>query len=145
MIKHIKYLRLKPQAVLLIDGLGAVVTAILLMTIVRTLNEYFGMPQKALIALSIISLLFSVYSFSCFLFSGTSAKKLLKPIIAGNIIYCILTLGLVLYFYNWLSVFGITYFVGEVLIICGLVYIEIKTVKEEDPYRQQQVQKKRDL
>ncbi|GAA4006997.1 hypothetical protein GCM10022408_18600 [Hymenobacter fastidiosus] len=124
-----KTLNLKPKTVFLLDGLGAVLTAVILTEVLKTFNEYFGMPRKALTLLSILALIFAVYSFSCFAFSGTDSPKLLKPIIGANLTYCVLTLGLVIYFYNQLTVLGLTYFVGEILLICGLVCIEIKALK----------------
>lgn len=124
---------MKPKTVFLIDELGAVLTAILLMTI-RTYNEYFGMPRKTLTILSIVALIFAIYSFSCFLFSHNNSQKLLRPIIVANLTYCILTLGLVIYFYNRLTILGLAYFTGEILIICGLVHIELKTLKESINY-----------
>jgi len=126
--RNIKTLTLKPKIVFLIDGLGAVLTAILLIT-VKTFNEYFGMPLKTLTVLSIIAFIFAIYSLSCFAFSDNNSQKLLRPIIVANLTYCILTLGIVIYFYNKLTILGLTYFFGEILIISGLVYIELKTLK----------------
>jgi len=125
----IKTLTLKPKIVFLIDGLGAVLTAILLITVLKTFNEYFGMPLKTLTVLSIIAFIFAIYSLSCFAFSDNNSQKLLRPIIVANLTYCILTLGIVIYFYNKLTILGLTYFFGEILIISGLVYIELKTLK----------------
>lgn len=125
----VKTLTSKPKTVFLIDGLGAVLTAIILMAVLRHFNDYFGMPREALAILSIAALIFAVYSFSCFVFLDNNAQKLLRPIIVANLTYCVLTLSLVLYFYNRLTILGIAYFVGEVLIICGIVYMELKTLK----------------
>jgi len=125
----IKALTLKPKSVLLVDGVGAFLTAFLLITVLKTFNEYFGMPQKTLSILSILALILAIYSFSCFAFSDNNSQKFLKPIIVANLTYCILTLGLVIYFYKKLTILGLTYFGGEILIIGGLVYIELKTLE----------------
>jgi len=125
----IKALTLKPRSVFLVDGVGAVLTAFLLITVLKTFNEYFGMPRETLTILSILALILAIYSFSCFAFSDNNSQKLLKPIIVANLIYCILTLGLVIYFYNKLTILGLTYFGGEILIIGGLVHIELKTLE----------------
>lgn len=125
----IKALTLKPKIVFLIDGLGAFLTALFLNSILKTFNEYFGMPLKTLTLLSIIALIFAIYSLSCFVFSDNNSQKLLRPIIVANLTYCILTIGLVIYFYSKLTTVCISYFVGEILIISGLIYIEIKTLK----------------
>lgn len=125
----IKALTLKPKIVFLIDGLGAFLTVLFLNSILKTFNEYFGMPLKTLTLLSIIALIFAIYSLSCFVFSDNNSQKLLRPIIVANLTYCILTIGLVIYFYSKLTTVCISYFVGEILIISGLIYIEIKTLK----------------
>jgi len=133
MIGHIKRiikaLTLKPKTVFLIDALGATLTTIFLIAGLKTFNEYFGMPQETLTILSILALALAIYSFFCFAFLPNNTQKLLKPVIVANLTYCILTLGFVIYYYNKLTILGLTYFVGEILIICGLVYIEIKTLK----------------
>ena len=126
--KIVKILSSKPKTVFLIDGLGATLTAILLVAVLKTFNNYFGMPQKMLTILSITASIFAVYSFSCFVFLG-NPKKLLPPIIAANLIYCVLTLALVVYFYDRLTGLGVAYFIGELAIICVLVCIEMKTLK----------------
>jgi hypothetical protein len=129
-IKRIlKALTLKPKTVFLIDALGATLTTIFLIAGLKTFNEYFGMPQETLTILSILALVLAIYSFFCFAFIDNNAQKLLRPIIVANFTYCILTLGFVVYFYNKLTIFGLTYFVAEILVICGLVYIELKTLK----------------
>ena len=118
----------KPKTVFLMDGLGASLTSFLLVTVPKYFSEYFGMPQEALTLLSTLALIFAIYSFSCFAFLGNNAVKLLKPIIIANLSYCVLTLGLVIHFYNELTGWDLAYFLGEILIICGLVYIEVKTL-----------------
>jgi len=131
MIEHLKItineLTFKTKIVFLIDSLGASLTAILLFVVLKPFNEYFGMPTEVLTILCILALILAIYSFSCFAFSDNNSPKLLKIIIVANLTYCLLTLGLVIFFYNKLTILGITYFFGEILIICGIVYIEIKT------------------
>jgi len=133
MLGHIKRIKkaltLKPKTVFLIDALGAALTAIFLIAVLKTFNEYFGMPQETLTILSILALVLAIYSFSCFVFLDNNSQKLISPIIVANLAYCILTLVLAIYYYNKLTILGLIYFVGEILIICGLVYIELKTLK----------------
>jgi len=119
----------KPKIIFLIDGLGAVLTSFLLSVILTSFHEYFKMPLNTLQLLSLIAFVFAIYSLSCFALLDNQFKELLRPIIAFNLIYCVLTIGLAIHFYNELTFLGLVYFVGEVLIILGLVYIEIKIVK----------------
>jgi len=133
MIGHIKRiikaLSFKPKTVFLIDALGATLTAIFLIAGLKTFNEYFGMPQDTLTMLSILASVLAIYSFFCFVFLDNNTQKFLRPIIVGNLTYCILTLGFVIYYYNNLTILGLTDFVGEILIICEIVYIDLKALK----------------
>ena len=42
----------KPRALFLVDGIGAFITAFLLLVILRTFNEYVGMPPAVLTCLT---------------------------------------------------------------------------------------------
>jgi hypothetical protein len=62
--------------------------------------------------------------------NGHRAKRMEKSHYSGKFDhYCILTIGLVIYFYSKLTTLGISYFVGEILILSALIHIEIKTLK----------------
>lgn len=112
----------------LIDGFGAFLTAFFLFAILRTFNEYFGMPENILTILSLIALSFCIYSLSCFFFVNKNWKPFLKTISISNLIYCGLTLGLIVYFYLQMTILGLTYFTLEIILVCGLVYFEIKAL-----------------
>jgi len=127
--KIIKALTRKPKTVFLVDALGAALTGIFLIAVLKPFNEFFGMPKETLTFLSILALVLATYSFSCFAFLDKNIQNFLSPIIVANLTYCILTLGLVIYYHNKITILGLAYFVGEILIICGLVYIELKTLK----------------
>lgn len=123
----IRQLTLKPKTLFLVDSLGALLTAFLLFAVLRTFDEYFGMPQATLTYLSIIAALFCLYSISCFFLLTDNWRPFLKTISIANLIYCCLTMGLVIYYYRSLTILGVTYFVVEVAIICVLVFVELKT------------------
>lgn len=120
--------KLKPKILFLIDGLGALLTAFFLFVILRTFNEYFGMPQTTLTYLSLIAVIFCLYSITCFFLLSDNWKPFLRVISIANLLYCILTLGLVIYNYQSVTLLGITYFLAEIIVICGLVFVELKTI-----------------
>ncbi|MCA6379369.1 MAG: hypothetical protein IM574_00810 [Cytophagales bacterium] len=119
----------KPNAIFLVDGLGAFATASILFPVQWQFQEYFGMPQEILSVLCMIAVAFAVYSFCCFLFLKKNWIVLLKVIMTANLLYCCLTIGLVIHYYSTLSIVGLTYFLAEIAVIVGLVYIEIQTLK----------------
>ncbi len=121
-------LLLNPKRLFLIDGFGALLTTFSLFAILRTFNEYIGMPQTTLVFLSIIALAFSFYSFCCFLLVNNNWHPFLRAISIANLLYCCLTLVLVIYNYPRLTFLGVTYFLLEIIIVCGLVFIEINVL-----------------
>lgn len=121
----------KPKNIFLIDAVGALITFILLFLVLRTLNTFFGLSKTTLEYLSLIAFIFSIYSFACFFLIKNNWKLYLKIICTANILYCILTFGILLYDYESISIFGIIYFLGEIVVIAGLVFLEIKTIKQK--------------
>ncbi|MCA4895385.1 MAG: hypothetical protein ING84_10310 [Cytophagales bacterium] len=119
----------KPKAIFLVDALGAFATASILFLVQWRFREYFGMPWEVLSLLSMIAFIFAVYSISCFLFLNKNWRIFLKAIITANLLYCCLTAGLIIFYYSTLAILGLTYFLAEIAVIVGLVYIEFQTLK----------------
>lgn len=119
----------KPKVIFLVDALGAFATASVLFLLQWRFREYFGMPWEVLSLLSMIAFAFSVYSFSCFLFINRNWRIFLNAIMTANLLYCCLTTGLVIFYYSTLAILGLTYFLAEIAVIAGLVYIEFQTWK----------------
>lgn len=114
-----------PRKLFLVDGLGALVTACVLMLIRVKFAGAFGMPGSILIGLSGVAFVYAVYSLCCSFFVRKSWWNYLKVIIAANVLYCCVTSGLIIYYFQKLTVLGLFYFLGEVAIIAGLVRIEL--------------------
>lgn len=50
----------------------------------------------------------------------------MKIIAMANLMYCCLTMGLVIYLHQQLTIIGLIYFILEIIIISILVVIELK-------------------
>lgn len=124
--KLINHLAEKRRTLFLIDSLGAALTAFFLFVIMRQFNEYFGMPTTALTYLFVIAICFSIYSAVCFLFLKGCWTPFIRIIGVANLLYCALTIGLLIKYYPLLTIIEATYFLVEIVIICGLSYIELK-------------------
>lgn len=124
-------LRITEKNIFLIDGLGALLTAFLLIAVLRIYEKYFGMPSDILFILSAIACIFAIYSWSCFLFIDKISSKFLMPIIIANASYCLLTFSLIVYYFNRLTVLGIIYFLVEIITLCILIYFENKILKNK--------------
>lgn len=121
----------KPKNIFLLDGLGALLTTLLIFFVLLTFNDFFGLSKNILEYLAALALVFSIYSFSCYFLVNNHWKPFLKIICTANILYCILTIGILFYNYLNISFFGIAYFLGEIVVIAGIVFLEIKMIREK--------------
>ena len=128
--KIVKQLSSKPKTLFLIDSIGAFATAFLLFVVLRNFNEYFGMPKTTLTYLSAIAVCFCIYSSTCFFFIKANWIPFILGISIANLLYCILTIGLIISYHSQLTIIGTAYFLGEIAIIFGLFYIEFKVTAE---------------
>jgi hypothetical protein len=114
-----------PKKLFFIDGAGAFLTAFLLFVVLRNFEEYIGMPETVLTGLSVLGALFCIFSVSCFLFLDKKWTLFIRIISVANLLYCVLTLGMVIWYYPALTTIGIVYFLGEVGVVCTLAYVEL--------------------
>ena len=121
----INHLIRKPKTLFLIDSIGALLTTFSLFVILRNFNEYFGIPKTTLTYLSTIAACLCIYSTTCFFFLKDNWTPFIIGISIANLLYCILTIGLITFNYPLLTFIGTTYFLAEIIIVCGLVYIEL--------------------
>jgi hypothetical protein len=117
---------LPSRKLFLIDGFGAVLSAILLGLVLTSFKPWFGMPVNVLYILASLAALFALYSFSCFLLNPRNWKLFLKVIAFTNLTYCCLTLSLVYLYFADLTSLGVAYFLLEIIIIAVLSATELK-------------------
>lgn len=120
----LQQLHSNPKQIFLIDGFGALASAFSLGIVLVIFENHFGMPRNVLYILAAVACLFAIYSFSCALRMPKKWQPFLKAIALANFIYCCATLFLLFYFYQHLTVLGITYFVLEIMVILILIKIE---------------------
>lgn len=115
----------KPDKVFLIDGIGAVISALLLLLLIAPFESFFGFPAFAAINLAALPVIFSIYSLSCY-WSKPKSAIYLKIISIANLTYCLITVGLVIYYFTKITIFGIVYFLIEKMIVIPLAVWEWK-------------------
>lgn len=126
----INKLILGPKKLFLIDCLGALISAFLLGVVLVLFEEFIGMPKEVLYYLALIACIFAVYSFFCYFHFPNNWQPFMKAIAIANLLYCLTTIGLVIYFYSQLTTLGAMYFLGELAIIIALISLELKTASE---------------
>ena len=119
-----------PKKMFLIDGIGALLSALGLLFILIPFETYFGMPAIVCQYLSFIAFAFTAFSLMRYFSDMNNWHTYLKVIATANSLYCLLTLGLVIKYVQSLSALGIAYFVGEMLIILAIVRLEIAVIKK---------------
>jgi hypothetical protein len=120
----------QPKYIFLIDGLGALVTAFSLGFILTSFEEYFGMPKAVLNYLSGTAACFAVYSLSCHFLSLKQWPSFLGFITVANLIYCVISLSLLIYLREQIMALGWIYFLLELLIIIILVGVEFQMIRK---------------
>ena len=115
-----------PKKIFLIDGAGALLTALTLIFAPVLLPGIFGLPQANTLLLGSIAVCFAVYSLYNYIrFNPTRWKLLLRIIALANLAYCLLSLVMIIYFYKQVTVLGWIYFTGEIAIIISLFLWEM--------------------
>lgn len=115
-----------PYRLFLIDGLGALLSAIMLGLVLPFFYAFIGLPLLVLYVLAVPAVIFCIYSLLCAYGKPKHWQKWMKTIAVLNLIYCLATAALLLLHSDQLVWLGWVYFIGEFAIVIGLATIEIK-------------------
>ncbi len=129
--KIISLLTDKPRLMLLIDASGAFITAFMLGIVLANNTKVFGMPKEILEPLAIIALCFAIYSFCGYLFAR-KYKMYIRIIALANLSYCVTSATLIFMNIHSLTSFGILYFIGEIILITIIAFIEWQVAKNNN-------------
>ena len=119
----------KEKTVFLADGAGALLTSILLSQVLARFEAFFGMPSAVLYPLASVAGVFSFYSFSCYFFAANNKINFLAIIMVANLVYILVSLWLVVVYFQQLRVAGLIYFLSEALLVLLLVAAEYGCLK----------------
>jgi len=118
-----------PRQLLLMDGLGALLSAFLLGVVLVKWEHLIGMPRPTLYFLAFLPCLFAVYDFYCYFKINKGLATWLKYIAYANLTYCLISLILATQHHEQLTKLGWFYFIFEIIIVVGLAIFELKTAK----------------
>ena len=119
-----------PRTIFLIDGIGAIVSAVMLGIVLPLLQDLIGMPTEVLYYLASAAVMFAIYSLSCALIVPIKWPTFLRIIAFVNLTYCAVSVGLVYHYYPQLTKLGMAYFTIEKLIVIYIVMMELKAAKK---------------
>jgi hypothetical protein len=111
----------------LIDSLEGLLSALLLGVVLVRFKTAFGMPLQVLYTLSCIACVYALYSFLCYWQVKGNHRPYMQALAMANLLYCCLTVGLVIYHRQQLTKLGLTYFLLEIVVIVSLIIMELKT------------------
>lgn len=114
----------KPNALFLVDSIGAFISAFCLLIISRYYSDYFGINHSTLQLLTILPIVFCIYSACCYFLIKRSYKPFILIIAIANFLYCLITLVFISYFFTAISILGLSYFILEIIVIAYILYLE---------------------
>jgi hypothetical protein len=127
--KFIKYGVGNPGKLFLVDGLGAILSAVLWGVVFVIWDFIIGIPRPSLIFLAVFPCLFALYDLFCFLNVPRRTGAFLQGIAMMNLSYVFLSIGLAMYHYASLTGFGWMYMVIELVVVLILAFIEFSAGK----------------
>jgi hypothetical protein len=113
----------------LLDGSGALLSAFFLGVVLRQFEPIFGMPVETLTLLALLACTFACYSWFCYFLVTDKWPTFLRVIMVVNILYACLSLFLVYRHFADLTILGVIYFVLELIVLAGVVYVEYYAVQ----------------
>lgn len=120
----------KPRKVFLLDGFGALLSAILLAIVIAPNETLFGVPLITANGLAIPAICFTIYSLGCYTLNPKSWATYLLIIATANLLYCCLTIYILFSQSLSTTLLGKAYFMIEIVTILCVVAIELLTVNE---------------
>lgn len=120
-----------PSKIFLIDGFGALVSAILIGFVLVKLKYLSGFPESTLYFLASLPFLFAVYDFYYYFKIEKNIGQSLKVIALANFTYCFLSIVLAIYHTQTITYFGWLYVITESLIVSSLAFIELKVSQNQ--------------
>jgi len=125
------FIKMTSKKFLLIDGLGAILTCFMHGVVLPRLIDVVGMPKNILLALAFVALIFANYSLSSYFLLPKNWWRNLRNIAYANLLFCVVSIVLVVLNFSSLSNWGLAYFVGEVVLVSLLAAYELKLSAKE--------------
>lgn len=120
----------KPRNLFLIDGIGALVSAILLGVVLVRFQPLVGIPVSTLYFLAALPCGFVLFDLFCYFSTYISVSRGLRTIGLINKGYCILSIVLALFHFEVVTALGWVYIIGEVVVVMVLARYELRVGQE---------------
>ena len=114
------------------DAVGAFITAFTAYYMIAKNELLFGLPGYVFQNLALLASGFAIYSIICYLLDIKKWNLFLQLIAFANTVYCFITIGLIMTFYNEITILSWIYFPLEIIVIALIVYVEYKVSLSEN-------------
>lgn len=128
--KMITHFTTYPKHLFVLDGIGALLSAFLLGYILVELETIFGIPKSTLYLLAAFPLIFALVDFYSYHKKKIIVTKFMGLIACMNMLYCGLSLLSAIYHQQTITVWGISYISGEIIIVMILALTELKVMNK---------------
>lgn len=118
--------QLKFQKAFIIDAFGAMLSSIMLIWVLPNFQNLIGLPISSLYFLGAWAILFVLFSGSGIFIKPKKPEIYLKIVAGMNSFYSLLSLALVLYYFEQIQFFGLLYFIVELLVLVLLISWEFR-------------------
>ncbi len=126
--KHlISHFKLNRHLIFIIDAIGATLSAFLMAVVLPKFEQAIGIPSETLYFLALIAAFLVLYDLYSYQIKNNGV--LLKGIATLNLIYCLISTGLMIHHFDSITVLGFTYILSEIIILLILAYLEFKSGK----------------
>ncbi len=127
--QELEKIKANPKKLFLIDGLGAILSALLLGVVLVKFERIFGIPPPTLYILAALPLLYAIYDFSCYGKENLRIGIFLKGIAIMNLLYCCFSAAAALYHLHTITVFGWSYILLEISLVTILAIFELRSAR----------------
>jgi hypothetical protein len=117
------------RTIFLLDGFGALLSLIGTSLIFPNFADILGLSKELLYTLAILPAIYMTYSVICYAFTKVTKPWMLLTIILGNLFYCLVSGGLIL-FHETLTFPGKALLSGEILIVLAVISLELRVYRK---------------
>lgn len=122
-------MKLNERNVFLMDGVGAVASALFTGLLLPKFSLFLGINSSLLKTLALVPASYAVYSLSCYFIIKNIKPWMLLTIICGNLFYCLVSLSLIL-FRERITWRAQVLLAIEIAVILFVVFLEYRVYKK---------------
>lgn len=121
-------MKLNEKNIFLLDGAGALLSAVFTGLLLPVFSEPIGIQVQVLRSLAVLPLMYGIYSLGHYFFTQKIKPWMLVAIVIANIFYCILSALLIAVLANITS-YGQFLLFAEIVVVIGVIAIEFKVLR----------------